>query len=168
MTQAECGAEKQLSTGGVARHRHSPAVADRRYSSGRKSGSPVISAFGNDSVHAAKSPIGANSCCYRHGKGVFLYQSDESARNGKLTGPHLSGWEIFSLCGDSRNGRILAGTGSFAHGSSIRVSKDFGKTWKGVKRDPAFAKGSKAELKHIWQNRAGPRVAAGHVVCRRG
>ncbi len=84
-------------------------------------------------------------------KGVFLYHGDETRTKWKLTGPHLSGWEIFALCGDSRHGRVLAGTGSFARGSTIRVSKDFGKTWKGVKRDPKFSNGSKAELKHIWQ-----------------
>ena len=84
-------------------------------------------------------------------KGVFLYHSDERRTEWKLTGPHLSGWEVFSLCGDSRHGRILAGTGHFMHGSTIRISKDFGATWKGVKLDPKFAKGSKAELKHIWQ-----------------
>ena len=84
-------------------------------------------------------------------KGVFLYRSDERRTKWKLTGPHLSGWEIFSLCGDSRNGRIFAGTVSFAHGSTIQTSSDFGKTWTGVRRDPKFAKSAKAELKHIWQ-----------------
>ena len=84
-------------------------------------------------------------------KGVFLYETDERRADWKLSGPHLGGWEIFSLCGGSRNGRILAGTGHFMHGPTIRISEDFGATWKGVKRDPKFAKGAKAELKHIWQ-----------------
>ncbi len=84
-------------------------------------------------------------------KGVFLYHGDETRTKWKLTGPHLGGWEIFSLCGDSRNGRILAGTLSFQHGSTLRISRDVGATWEGVKRDPKFSKGSKAELKHIWQ-----------------
>src|SRR5947199_293858 len=84
-------------------------------------------------------------------KGVFLYHGDEARTKWKLTGPHLGGWEIFSVCGDSRHGRILAGTLSFQHGSTIRISDDLGKTWRGVKRDPKFARGSKAELKHIWQ-----------------
>lgn len=84
-------------------------------------------------------------------KGVFLCHSDEKRAKWRLTGPHLGGWEIFSLCGDSRNGRILAGTVNFEDGSTIRTSSDLGKTWQRVKRDPKFAKGSKAELKHIWQ-----------------
>lgn len=84
-------------------------------------------------------------------KGVFLYHTDERRTDWHLTGPHLGGWEIFSLCGDSRNGRIIAGTGHFMHGPTIRTSKDLGATWEGVKRDPKFAKTAKAELKHIWQ-----------------
>lgn len=84
-------------------------------------------------------------------KGVFLYHSDERRAEWTLTGPHLGGWEIFSVCGDSRNGRILAGTGNFMLGPTIRTSHDLGATWEGVKRDPRFAKDVKAEVKHIWQ-----------------
>jgi hypothetical protein len=85
-------------------------------------------------------------------KGLFLYHTDEHRAAWKLTGPHLGGWEVFSLCGDNRNGgRILAGTGHFMHGPTIRISKDLGETWEGVQRDPRFAEGTKAELKHIWQ-----------------
>ncbi len=87
-------------------------------------------------------------------KGVFLYHTDERRRTWRLTGPHLSGWEIFSVCGDPRRERLLAGTVTYAHGPSIRISDDGGATWRGVARDPAFKrnpKGVKAELKHIWQ-----------------
>ncbi len=87
-------------------------------------------------------------------KGVFLYHSDERRKTWKLTGPHLGGWEIFSVCGDSRNGRILVGGEHFSTGPTIRVSSDLGVTWSGVKRDPKLAKsakGVKAELKHLWQ-----------------
>jgi photosystem II stability/assembly factor-like uncharacterized protein len=84
-------------------------------------------------------------------KGVFLYQSHERRADWKLTGPHLGGWEIFSLCGDTRNGRILAGTGHFVHGPTIRTSLDLGATWEPVERDPRFAEGTPGELKHIWQ-----------------
>ncbi|MGH7956727.1 MAG: WD40/YVTN/BNR-like repeat-containing protein, partial [Opitutaceae bacterium] len=84
-------------------------------------------------------------------KGVFLYHSDERRAEWQLTGPHLGGWEIFSLCGDSRNARILAGTGHFTHGPTLRTTRDFGATWEPVDRNPAFPDGSKFELKHIWQ-----------------
>ncbi len=84
-------------------------------------------------------------------KGLFLYQSDERRTEWTLSGPHLGGWEVFSVCGDTRNGRILAGTGHYTTGPTIRTSKDLGATWEGVERDPRFAEGAKAELKHIWQ-----------------
>src|SRR3982751_6055686 len=59
-------------------------------------------------------------------KGIFLYHSDETRTEWRLTGPHLGGWEVFSLCGDSRNGRILVGTDQFMVGPTIRTSRDFG------------------------------------------
>jgi hypothetical protein len=84
-------------------------------------------------------------------KGVFIFHGDAERAHWQLTGPHLGGWEIFSLCGDSRNGRILAGTGHFMHGPTIRTSRDLGATWEAVERDPRYPEGSKFELKHIWQ-----------------
>ena len=84
-------------------------------------------------------------------KGVFLYHGDERRTEWPLTGPHVGGWEIFSLCGDSRNRRMIAGTGHFAHGPTIRISRDLGATWEPVERNPAYPEGSKFELKHIWQ-----------------
>ena len=84
-------------------------------------------------------------------KGVFLYHSDESRTNWRLTGPHLGGWEVFSLCGDPRANRVLAGTVHYMHGPNIRTSTDLGATWEPIKGNPRFAAGTKAELKHIWQ-----------------
>jgi photosystem II stability/assembly factor-like uncharacterized protein len=106
---------------------------------------------------ARKSPARKVTLLVGTVKGVFLYHGDARRADWRLTGPHLGGWEIFALCGDARRGRILAGTGHFMHGPTIRISDDLGETWRGVKRDPAFAKsaknakGPKAELKHIWQ-----------------
>ena len=84
-------------------------------------------------------------------KGLFLFHGDERRTDWKLTGPHLGGWEIFSLCGDSRGGRILAGTGHVMHGATIRTSGDFGATWEPVERDPAFPPDASCKLNHIWQ-----------------
>ena len=112
----------------------------------RRTTSPYVSAMPKGTTPVRKLALLIGTV-----KGVFIYHGDEARTEWKLTGPHLGGWEIFSLCGDSRTGRILAGTGHFEHGPTIRVSKDFGATWKGVKRDPKFAKGAKAELKHLWQ-----------------
>ena len=84
-------------------------------------------------------------------KGLFLYHSDAERKTWRLTGPHLGGWEVFSVCGDSRNGRILVGTDEFRYGPTIRTSRDFGATWDKVERDPKFGEGTPGELKHIWQ-----------------
>jgi photosystem II stability/assembly factor-like uncharacterized protein len=84
-------------------------------------------------------------------KGVFLYRSDSTRRAWELSGPHLGGWEIFSLCADPRSGRILAGATHFAHGPTIRTSADGGGTWQPIAAGPAFAEGSPYKLNHIWQ-----------------
>ena len=84
-------------------------------------------------------------------KGVFQYRSDRQREAWTLTGPHLAGWQVYSVCGDSRRGRILAGTEEWGHGPTIRISDDNGETWRKVARDPQFAEGASAELKHIWQ-----------------
>src|SRR5689334_20439350 len=56
--------------------------------------------------HKKKSPAKRLALLIGTTKGVFIYHSDESRKKWKLTGPHLSGWEVYSLAGDSRNGRI--------------------------------------------------------------
>lgn len=86
-------------------------------------------------------------------KGVFIYQGDEQRDAWQLTGPHLSGREVFSVCGDPRRSRILAGTQEWGDGPTIRISDDLGQTWRRVARDPRFGAGSAADaaLKHIWQ-----------------
>ncbi len=84
-------------------------------------------------------------------KGAFFYHTDERREQWKLTGPHLAGWDVYSLCGDSRRGRVLAGAGNFMHGVALRASCDLGGTWETVKRGPANPTGPQATLKHIWQ-----------------
>jgi photosystem II stability/assembly factor-like uncharacterized protein len=84
-------------------------------------------------------------------KGAFLYHTDERRAHWKLTGPHLAGFEVFSLCGDSRHGRLFAGTGGFMQGVTLRESRDGGETWTAVARGPGDPTGPRAKLKHIWQ-----------------
>ena len=94
-------------------------------------------------------------------KGVFIYRTDASRAEWTMSGPHLGGWEIFALAGDTRNGRIIAGTGHYSTGPTIRVSSDDGATWSAVDGDPKLAEtttgGTPQELKHIWQ------IVPGHV-----
>ena len=72
-------------------------------------------------------------------KGLFLYQSDANRREWKLRGPFLSGWEVYSVLGDSRHGqRIFAGTSHMAYGPTLRVSEDFGETWQQISDGPHY------------------------------
>lgn len=84
-------------------------------------------------------------------KGVFLYHSDERREDWRLTGPHLGGWEVFSVAGDPRQNRILVGTDHFETGPTLRTSSDAGATWSPIECDPRFAEGTPGELKHLWQ-----------------
>lgn len=85
-------------------------------------------------------------------KGAFFFHSDSQRRSWRMTGPHLPGWEIYSLLGDSRQGhRIYAGTGHFVYGPTIRVSDDFGETWAELPGSPRYTKESGFTLERIWQ-----------------
>jgi hypothetical protein len=85
-------------------------------------------------------------------KGAFFFHSDESRREWSLTGPHLSGWEIYSILGDSRRGdRIFAGTSHAAYGAMIRVSEDFGESWTQLAAGPRYCRESGFRLRRIWQ-----------------
>lgn len=85
-------------------------------------------------------------------KGAFCYHSDARRQDWRLTGPHLGGWDIYSLFGDSRHGnRLYAGTSHFVYGPTIRVSTDFGETWTQVEDSPKYEGDSTFKLKRIWQ-----------------
>src|SRR3712207_3831108 len=85
-------------------------------------------------------------------KGAFFFHSDERRQEWHLSGPHLGGWDIYSLLGDSRNGRrIFAGTSHFVYGPTIRVSEDFGENWTEVANSPRYSPESGFEMKRIWQ-----------------
>ncbi len=85
-------------------------------------------------------------------KGAFFFHADADRRAWKMTGPHLDGWEIYSLYGDSRGGnRVFAGTSHFVYGPTIRVSEDLGETWTQVEASPSYSKESGFTLNRIWQ-----------------
>jgi hypothetical protein len=85
-------------------------------------------------------------------KGAFFFHSDARRQDWTLTGPHLGGWDIYSLLGDSRHGpRIYAGTSHFVYGPSIRVSNDWGETWEQIEASPSYTPESGFTMKRIWQ-----------------
>ncbi|NEE03760.1 WD40/YVTN/BNR-like repeat-containing protein [Phytoactinopolyspora halotolerans] len=91
-------------------------------------------------------------------KGAFLFHTDHARTEWEMSGPHLGGWEVYSILGDSRGGRrrLLAGTNHrsgrrhdpsgvgdesvpLPGGATIQVSDDLGATWQPVDEGPAFA-----------------------------
>ena len=72
-------------------------------------------------------------------KGIFMYTSNEERKEWSLKGPFLNGWEAYSILGDSRSGsRIIAGTSHAAYGASIRISDDFGESWRQIPEGPGI------------------------------
>jgi hypothetical protein len=93
-------------------------------------------------------------------KGAFFFHSDAERKNWTMTGPHLDGWEIYSLYGegastnghkDNGAGRIFAGTSHFVYGPTIRVSEDMGESWTQVEASPRYSEESGFKLNRIWQ-----------------
>lgn len=85
-------------------------------------------------------------------KGVFQYVADENRKQWSLKGPALNGWEVYSILGDSRRGdRLFAGTSHAAYGPTIRVSDDYGETWRQIAHGPRYAPETGFALNRIWQ-----------------
>jgi hypothetical protein len=73
-------------------------------------------------------------------KGVFCFWTDRDRRDWQMTGPHLAGWEVYSVLGDGgSNPRIFAGTHHQSGGATIQVSEDWGQSWTPVDEGPRFA-----------------------------
>jgi hypothetical protein len=84
-------------------------------------------------------------------KGAFFFHSDERRQDWRVTGPHMGGWEVYSLLGEPSGSRIFAGTSSWVYGPTIRVSEDMGATWEQVADGPRYSPESGFEFKRIWQ-----------------
>ena len=85
-------------------------------------------------------------------KGLFVYSADRSRRFWNVEGPYLPGWEVTTLRLDPRRGpRLFAGTTSYPYGATIRVSDDFGESWKQVPAGPAYDGKAGGKLNRIWQ-----------------
>ena len=89
-------------------------------------------------------------------RGVFTYERDASG--GWTFGEHLlPGWRVDSVV-QLPSGRMVAGAGHFAYGTTIRYSDDGGVTWTQAERTPSFehgpmptlADGTTRKLDAIW------------------
>ena len=85
-------------------------------------------------------------------KGLFLYRSDADRRHWEMSGPHLSGWDIYSLHGEGGlTPRLWAGTSHYAYGPAFRISDDLGKTWGQLSARPQYPVETGWKLNRIWQ-----------------
>ncbi len=62
-------------------------------------------------------------------KGGFIFSSDRSRKEWKVTGPHFKGWEVMHMNLDPRDRRLHASVVHAAYGPSTHFSDDLGKTW---------------------------------------
>jgi photosystem II stability/assembly factor-like uncharacterized protein len=84
-------------------------------------------------------------------KGAFILQSDARRRTWKMRGPFLKGSSVFHLVFDKRDGRtIYAGVNSGHFGSTVQMTKDFGKTWGNAKKPPRFPESSGLSVENVW------------------
>jgi len=87
-------------------------------------------------------------------KGLFSLRSTDGRRSFELTGPVLTGEEVYATCIDQRSGTpgVLAGSFSWHWGPVIRRSDDLGATWtEEAVASLAFPNDTDAALSRIWQ-----------------
>ncbi len=73
-------------------------------------------------------------------KGGFIFTSDRSRKEWKMTGPHFKGFKVMHMNLDPRDRRLHAATTHFVFGHSTHYSDNFGKTWEQTKQAAAFSK----------------------------
>ena len=75
-------------------------------------------------------------------KGGFIFTSDRSRKEWKMSGPHFKGASVMHINLDPRDRRLHAATAHFVYGHSTHYSDDFGKTWAQAKVNAALLKPS--------------------------
>ncbi|MDE2184026.1 MAG: glycosyl hydrolase [Alphaproteobacteria bacterium] len=86
-------------------------------------------------------------------KGAWIFRSDKGRRTWKSEGPHFLGQIVHHLVRDRRSGTLLAAASTGHLGPTMFRSTDLGRSWKEVKRPPAFAKtadGKGRTVKHTF------------------
>ena len=63
-------------------------------------------------------------------KGLFVLTGDETRRNWKVEGPHLTGFEVFHATRDPRDGTVHAATNNWVYGATAHRSGDQGESWE--------------------------------------
>lgn len=87
-------------------------------------------------------------------KGAFLLWSTTDRKRWRVDGPHFPGESVFAMAFDNRAGRqrLFASTNTWQHGSVVRSSDDFGRSWTPAEgKNVAFPEDSGLKLKQVWQ-----------------
>lgn len=87
-------------------------------------------------------------------KGLFIATSANRAE-WEIDGPFLRGKEVNHAIWDGRTRTIYATGNDAWFGCEIMRSNDFGKTWQGATRNPAFPADGPLKLERIWHLEAG-------------
>ena len=77
-------------------------------------------------------------------KGGFIFSSDCTRKEWKVSGPHFKGWTVMHMTLDPRDRRVHAATSHFVYGPNTHYSDDLGKTWTQSPQPPAFPQPSEA------------------------
>lgn len=84
-------------------------------------------------------------------KGAFILQSDSRRRRWKMRGPFFRGSPINHIAFDERDGRkVYAAVNSGQFGSTIGMSKNFGRDWDTAKEPPRYPEGSDLKVERVW------------------
>ena len=96
---------------------------------------------GGTITRRAPAPAGPVALLVATRKGAFILKSDPARRTWKTTGPHFFGHIVHHMVLDPRDGKALLVAARTGHlGPTVFRSTDFGRSWKGAARLPAFAK----------------------------
>ena len=84
-------------------------------------------------------------------KGAFVLKSDRARRRWALHGPFLKGGEVNDLAMDLRTEPTLyASVKSYWWGTTVQISRDFGKSWAPSEGGIHFPEGSGKNVERIW------------------
>ena len=90
-------------------------------------------------------------------KAAFIYQSDAARRSWQLSDPIYTGWSVYHMSADTRDGapRLYAAANHWAWGPSVAKSEDAGKTWDYRSKGLGFAPDMGATIGNIWNVQPG-------------
>lgn len=84
-------------------------------------------------------------------KGAWIFRGDPARRKWKVEGPHLLGQSVTHVVQDPRDRRSVLMAAKPGHlGPQVFRSSDGGKSWKEASAPPAFPKGHRDSVKHVF------------------